>query len=196
MSTSSSHPRTSSNTEGKCKGKGGRPQNEIWTYFTQGDRDLEGHASATCNYCQHKYTRGNVVILQGHIANHCMEAPISLVRKYQESLEESNTPRGKKRKGTRDQVYLDEYHDSNKPLPQGRVDRIDRALIKFFVCCGVSFRVVESPFFIDMLKELNSAYNLPSRDVLTNRILERELGYVNSRVSKEIESVGNLTMGT
>src|SRR6185436_4125441 len=88
MSTSSSHPRTSSNTEGKCKGKGGRPQNEIWTYFTQGDRDLEGHASATCNYCQHKYTRGNVVILQGHIANHCMEAPISLVRKYQESLEE------------------------------------------------------------------------------------------------------------
>jgi hypothetical protein len=56
--------------------------------------------------------------------------------------------------------------------------------------------VVESPFFIDMLKELNSAYNLPSRDVLTNRILERELGYVNSRVSKEIESVGNLTMGT
>lgn len=91
---------------------------------------------------------------------------------------------------------MDEYHDTTKPLPQGRVDRIDRALIKFFVCCGVPFRVVESPFFIDLLKELNSAYNLPSHDVLSNRLLEQELGYVNSRVSKELDSMDNLTIGT
>jgi hypothetical protein len=60
----------------------------------------------------------------------------------------------------------------------------------------VPFRVVESPFFIDLLKELNSAYNLPSRGVLTNRLLESELGYVNSRVSRELDSMDNLTIGT
>jgi len=56
------------------------------------------------------------------------------------------------------------------------------------------FWVVESPFFIDLLKELNSAYNLPSRDILSNRLLESELGYMNSKVSKELDSTDNLTI--
>ena len=91
---------------------------------------------------------------------------------------------------------MNEYHDVIRSLPQERVDQIDRALIKFFVCCKVLFLVVESPFFIDLLKELNSAYNLPSRDILSNRLLESELGYVNSKVSKELDSTNNLTIGT
>jgi hypothetical protein len=47
-----------------------------------------------------------------------------------------------------------------------------------------------------LLKELNSAYNPPSRDILSNRLLENELGYVNSRVSKELDAMDNLTIGT
>lgn len=184
------------NNKGKGKGKGGRRQDEVWVHFTQSERDSQGHASAICNFCQFKYTRGEISSLQGHLANHCMEAPIILVRKYQALLEDNQTKHDKRRKGPEGQIYLDEYHDTARPLPQGRVDRINRALIKFFVCCGVPFRVVESPFFNDLLKELNSAYNLPSRDVLTNRLLESELGYVNSRVSKELDSMDNLTIGT
>ena len=102
----------------------------------------------------------------------------------------------KKRKESQEQIYLDKYHDIARSLPQGRVDRIDRALIKFFVCCGVLFQVVESPFFIDLLKELNSAYNLPSQDVLSNRLLESKLEYINSKVSKELDSTDKLTIGT
>jgi len=56
--------------------------------------------------------------------------------------------------------------------------------------------VVESPFFIDLLKELNLAYTLPSRDILSNLLLESELGYVNSKVLKELDSMNNLTIGT
>jgi hypothetical protein len=89
---------------------------------------------------------------------------------------------------------LDEYHNVARSLPQGRVDQIDRALIKFFVCCGVPFRVVESPFFIDLLKELNLAYNLPFQDILSNHLLKNELGYMNSKVSKELDSTNNLTI--
>jgi hypothetical protein len=184
------------NNKGKGKGKGSRRQDEVWVHFTQSERDSQGHASASCNFCQFRFSRGEIAALQGHIANHCMKAPIILIRKYQSALEENQTKNDKKRKGPEGQKYLDEYHDNPKPLPQGRVDRINRALIKFFVCCGVPFRVVESPFFIDLLKELNSAYNLPSRGVLTNRLLESELGYVNSRVSKELDSMDNLTIGT
>ena len=125
-----------------------------------------------------------------------MEAPISLIRKYQTVLKENQTKHNKKRKVSQRQKYLNEYHNVARSLPQRRVDQIDRALIKFFVCYGVPFRVVESPFFIDLLKELNSAYNLPSRDILSNRLLESELGYVNSKISIELDSTNNLTIGT
>ena len=58
------------------------------------------------------------------------------------------------------------------------------------------FWVVESPFFIDLLKELNLAYNLPSRDILSNHLLESELEYVNLKVSKKLNSMNNLIIGT
>ena len=112
------------------------------------------------------------------------------------TLEENQMKYNKKRKEPQRQIYLNEYHDITKSLPQGRVDQIDRALIKFFVYCGVLFQVVESPFFIDLLKELNSVYNLPSQDVLSNRLFESELGYMNSKVSKELDFIDNLTIGT
>ena len=121
-----------------------------------------------------------------------MKAPIDLIRKCQSCFKTQTQPT-KKRKHDR-QTYLYDYHDSGKPLPQEWIDWINGALIKFFVCCRVPFWVIESPFFIELLKELNSAYNLPSRDILTNRLLKSELGYVNSKVSKELDSAENLTI--
>jgi hypothetical protein len=93
------------------------------------------------------------------------------------------------------QLTLSEFHDKDQPLPKGKSDRIDKALTRFFICCGVSFRIVESPFFLDFLQELNSAYSPPSRDILTNRLFEEELGYVNSKVLRELEATKNLTLG-
>src|SRR4051794_23969976 len=93
------------------------------------------------------------------------------------------------------QLTLSEFHDKDQPLPKGKSDRIDKALTRFFICCGVSFRIVESPFFLDFLQELNSAYSPPSRDIMTNRLFEEELGYVNSKVLRELEATKNLTLG-
>ena len=55
--------------------RAGRPKNEVWEHYQQSNNDGEGHASATCNYCSVKFSRGEVTILQGHLANHCIEAP-------------------------------------------------------------------------------------------------------------------------
>uniref|UniRef100_U9TQC8 BED-type domain-containing protein n=1 Tax=Rhizophagus irregularis (strain DAOM 181602 / DAOM 197198 / MUCL 43194) TaxID=747089 RepID=U9TQC8_RHIID len=82
-----------------------------------------------------------------------------------------------------------------QPTSKGKSDIIDKALMRFFICCGVSFRIVKSPFFLDFLQELNSVYNPPSRDILTNRLFEEELGYVNSKVLRELEATKNLTLG-
>ena len=89
---------------------------------------------------------------------------------------------------------MTDYHDSKK-IPNGKVTRINRALAKFFVACGILFRVVEHPFFINFIKELNSAYKLPTREFLSDQLLERELAMVNSNVTTVIKNGTNLTLG-
>ena len=78
-SSSGSSSTSSNNNNNKGKGKGGRRQDKVWIHFAQSERDSQGHATTTCNYCQVKYMRGEISTLQGHIANHCIEVPISLV---------------------------------------------------------------------------------------------------------------------
>jgi len=54
---------------------------------------------------------------------------------------------------------------------------------------------VEHPFFINFIKELNDGYNTPTREVLVNQLLERELAQVNFKVNSELEKEMNLTLG-
>ena len=89
---------------------------------------------------------------------------------------------------------MDNYHDSAE-IPQSKITRINRALIKFFVTCGISFRIVKHTFFINLIRELNGGYNPPSREVLVSQLLERELAQINSKVNSELEMGTNLTLG-
>lgn len=104
-------------------------------------------------------------------------------------MERETVSSKKKRKFNDDgQTTLKDFHDSTAELPEGRINRINRALTKFFVACGVSFRIVEHPFFIDFIKELNAGYDLPSRDYLSTR-------RVNNNIRIDLENQKNLTLG-
>src|SRR4051794_34844323 len=100
----------------------------------------------------------------------------------------------KKRKVSDSQQNIDNYHDYTV-IPDSRITRINHALIKFFVACGISFRIVVHPFFFYFLKELNAGYDLPTRLYFAGELLERELAQINSKVKLEIEKKSNLTLG-
>lgn len=91
-------------------------------------------------------------------------------------------------------MTMTSYHDSTK-IPDARITRINRALTKLFVACGISFWVVEHPFFINFVKELNAGYDPPTREYLSDHLLEHELAMVNSSVNSIIENENNLTLG-
>ena len=188
MASSSSSSSSSSSFFTK---KRGRRQDNVWEYFEQ-ERDKERHSPAKCIFCEKNYSRGDITQMQGHLANHCVNCPTAVIRQFQTLIEESQN---KKIKRSTDQTSLESFHDVVQPLSQGRVDRINRALIKLFVCCGISFRIVESPFFVDFVKELNASYDPPSREILSGRLFESELGYVNSKINKELDNSDNLTLG-
>jgi hypothetical protein len=152
--------------------KGGRPLSFTWKDIIRGDHVGSGKYHATCKYYNFSWSRSNVSKLEEHLTNHCSEAPAPIVRKYLTKILEREDKANKKRKIVgNNQLTMADYHDSAK-IPNGRVTRINRALVKFFVACGISFWVVEHPFFINFVKELNSSYELPTREFLSDQLLE------------------------
>ncbi|EXX55854.1 hypothetical protein RirG_221610 [Rhizophagus irregularis DAOM 197198w] len=93
------------------KRKGGCPQNEVMKY---------GSIIRKASVIQKGMQQSDVSTLQGHIANHCPNAPPHLIRKYQKVFEEK-ADNNKKRKFS-NQTSLYDYHDTDEPLPQGRID--------------------------------------------------------------------------
>ena len=171
----------------KQKNKEGRPLSTIWEDINQGQIVALGKFPASCKYCEKTWTRGEISKLEEHLSNHCQSAPANVVRKYMTKILERQDKSTKKRKlssGGQQNIY--DYHDSID-LPESRITRINRALIKFFVACRISFRIVEHPFFINLLKELNGGYDLPTRKMLPGQMLERELAQINNNIKLEIE---------
>ena len=176
------------------KNKGGRPPNNIWEDINKGVSVGSDKFAASCKYCNTTWQCGEVSRLKKHLSNHCQGAPAMVVRKYMTKVMERQD-KSKKRKVSDGQQYtMDDYHDLTE-FSESRYTRINRALVKFFIACGVSFRIVEHPFFVNFIKELNAGYNPPTREVLVNQLLERELAQVNYRIKSELEGETNLTLG-
>jgi hypothetical protein len=79
-------------------------------------------------------------------------------------------------------------------LSEEKKTKIGLSLIKLFVCCGLSWRLVEHPFFIEFVNELRSAYNLPNRKTLSGTLLDEEILHVNTKVYQLLEKKKNLTL--
>jgi hypothetical protein len=188
--------------------KGGRPQGKHWEYYERSENTQDGHACITYKFCEFSLYRGKCAKMEGHLANHCKEALGYVIRKYLQKLSNSEKSEEtsnfssnssfntKKRKLTdKTQTSLKQSFNQIEELTSGYITRINRALVKFFVCCCISFQIVENPFFMDFIKELNPSYILPSREILSGRLMEEELSKVNYKVSEELKNENNLTLG-
>ena len=61
--------------------------------------------------------------------------------------------------------------------------------------CGIPFRIIENPYFINMLKKLQANYNPPSRERLSNNLLSEECIRVEIEINNFLERSKNLTLG-
>ena len=74
-------------------------------------------------------------------------------------------------------------------------DSIDRLITKVFVMCNILFSTVETPWFVDLIKTLQSGYDLPSRQTLSDIFLKAELSCINIQIINELNNESNLTIG-
>jgi hypothetical protein len=85
--------------------------------------------------------------------------------------------------------------ESSAELDTDKKEKIDQALIRFFICCGIPFSVVNHPYFMDFVQSLCFKYNPPKRTTLSTTILNKEISYVLKKISDELKYEDNLTLG-
>src|SRR5277367_5953863 len=88
-----------------------------------------------------------------------------------------------------------ESDGGNEELSEERVALIDRSILKAFVMCDIPFRIIENPYFINILKNLKSTYNPPSREYLSTNLLSEESIRIEIKINNILEREKNLTLG-
>jgi hypothetical protein len=187
-----------SENETQAHSKSGRPQSGVWKHFDRGESKGDGHWEGTCQYCKKFYPRAKPNYLRAHLANNCKNVPEEWRRHFNyilvnnlqdvstdEPLNESNISLSQKWKVATNQLTVTNMDAST----------IDEAITLAFIMCGIPFRVIGNPFFMNALKTLNSCYEIPSREILSGRLLDTEVAKVNSKVDKIIEFTNDITIG-
>jgi hypothetical protein len=185
--------------------RGGRPFSDIWNHMLKGPKQSKGHYSATCNSCGLYWKHGKPYILREHLANHCKKCPKELGLYYasivgrdkgMQNIEdenissESDEPPIKKSK----QTAMSNFFEPKK-LEKGKIDEIDRIITKAFIMSNIPFSTIENPWFFNLIKTLQPAYDVPSRRVLGGSLLQAELARTNIRIENELNKKNNFTIG-
>ena len=102
------------------------------------------------------------------------------------------TSQNKKRK--KDQLRIKSFYESRN-LSDSKINAINQALLRAFVCCGISFVIIDNPFFRELLYQLRPNYIPPTRRLLSRRLLEQESIRANREINKELANAEHLTLG-
>ncbi|CAJ0763464.1 1811_t:CDS:2, partial [Entrophospora sp. SA101] len=140
----------------------GQRQNEVWEYFIKTPLNSHGNYSAECNFCKQRWGRAYVQSLQAHLANNCPACPDMIQRFYLEVLSTENL--------AEDITSTNDFYE-NKELSEGKIEAINIALVRAFVCCGIPFSVIDNLFFRELLYQLQANYHPPSRQTLAGQLL-------------------------
>lgn len=179
----------------KPKHSGGRPRDIVWNYFEQTSTKYPGHFEAKCKFCGHYWKIGIVKKLQVHLARECENVTMEIKNKFVYIVA--------KRDGLDDSMEIEAFQantqencaDKEELLSAKHIALIDRSILKAFIMCGIPFRVIEHPYYINLLKNLRSNYNPPSRNRLSTNLLSEESARVDIKINNFLEKAKNLTLG-
>ncbi len=184
--------------------KPGRKKNEVWSYFIEDENRKGGHSSSICIYCGDVRDRGRVPELVAHLALQCEDVEADVKERYLKILAES-CGQSSEQSITKKRKLNEEIATGIQPkitsklqkstIDPGQRNLCNKALTRFFVCCGIPFSIVESPFFIDLIKNLCAGYQLPDRRTLSNTWLNNEVARVAVNVEEILKKQENLSLG-
>lgn len=200
LSTSFLHNNSPSTSSSSLEKKtGGRLFSKVWEHVSKGKETSHGHYEGSCNYCKVHWKTARPLFMRQHLASHCQKAPDHVIQEFAqivstEIISNSFGPKRQKTNYDSKQTSLNGHFESTR-ITVAKQNDIDKSLIKAFVCCNISFSIVENPFFTELLKTLCPGYKLPSRRKLSIELLENEVARINLKMQQIFETSKNLTLG-
>lgn len=167
-----------------CK-KGGKKKDKVWEYFNVVDIPNDAHKGAVCKFCSTTWKRGKPQEMKAHLALRCSKVTYSVKMEYLHTIDEAGN-------STQLTTSANNKKDSSN-IPD--FAKAHKALTRFFVCCGIPFSVVDSPFFHDFVKSLCFEYELPKRTILSTTYLDAETANITLKIEEELHQAKNLTLG-
>src|SRR4051812_47149044 len=157
----------------------------------------EGHKGCKCKYCPWTQTHSEPNMMEAHLALSCHKVPhdvkenFLLIVKIRED-NQVEVPSKKRKVGH--QQSITKYAELNTIKPFKK-QSCDHTVAKFFICCGVAFRLVKYPFFINMIKSLCLGYDPLCASTLSEDFLYEELANIVVDQHIEIKRTKNLMLG-
>lgn len=191
----------------------GRKKSPVWDYFDQYGNLKHGHVGCICKGCGWKRKVGKAYEMVEHLALSCSKVTGEVKNIFLQDLRERNAlktvdltddldsindndqPKEKKQKMSLVQTKITSKFESTAEIDSAKAQRCNHALTRFFICCGIPFKIVSNPFFIDLVKCLCPSYQLPNRVTFAGTWVNQELSQVVSRISDDIRDCDNMTLG-
>jgi hypothetical protein len=136
--------------------------------------------------------------MMAHLALQCESVEPSVKEQYLRILSENKDDQSSEISTTKKRKLNEEIATGIQPtissklqkstIDPGQRNLCNKAVTRFFVCCGIPFSIVESPFFIDMVKNFCAGYQLPDRRTLSNTWLNNEAARVVVNVEEILKS--------
>ncbi|GES87802.1 ribonuclease H-like domain-containing protein [Rhizophagus clarus] len=120
--------------------------------------------------------------MKSHLALRCPKVTHSVKMEYLYAMSSEDIPK---------------QSTNNRKNNSNEIDiaKVNKTLIRFFVCCGIPFSVVDSPFFQDFVKSLCFEYELPKWTALSTTYLNEEAANILLKIEEELHESRNLTLG-
>ena len=156
-----------------------RISDAVWNHFKKSPERKKNittgvlqHFLATCNYCEITMS-GQPKRMKAHLKN-CPNAPLEIKEQYSE-------PKNKEQETSE----IDDKINKKET---------DIKLARAFYASGIPLAVIENPFFVQALHQINPEYNPPSRKVLSTRLLEREYKQISIDVKKLVKNANYICL--
>ncbi|CAG8669052.1 12305_t:CDS:2, partial [Cetraspora pellucida] len=181
-----------------------------WTGFWRSiEKETGNRYTAKCIYCNLELP-GRPEKLHTHVLT-CDSWPITEKNSYLKEVTNSisNSRKKIKKNLISDQESLTDTDGSSssavkrqeslvnwyiKPISQDKQAKINKKLLDAIIYSNLSFRVIENPYFLEFLNELEPNYNPPSANMLRGKVLNNSFStYLNKKL-EVMESQANITI--
>src|SRR5205814_8428600 len=152
----------------------GRKKSHVWDHYETHGIKKHGHVGCICRACGWKRAVEKVCEMVDHLALSCQKVSTETRQIFLQEVRDRNThppPKKTKKNNGKFRIHRNRKFKSkeNKPCSNAIV-----------VCCGIPFSIVSNPFFIDFVKSLCPAYELPNRVTFAGSWVNQELATVRT----------------